>query len=78
LFEEAVDRMLEQDPRFLEAVEEGRADVRRGALLDHAEVVDLSSESCGLEDYAECCGPAGGPSPRVARNLARRALPSAG
>jgi len=40
LVEEAVDRMLEQDPRFLEAVEEGRADVRRGALLDHAEVVD--------------------------------------
>ena len=40
LVEEAVDRMLEQDARFLEAVDEGRADVRRGALLDHAEVVE--------------------------------------
>lgn len=37
---EAVDRMLEQDARLIEAVEEGRANVRRGALLDHAEVVD--------------------------------------
>jgi predicted transcriptional regulator len=32
--------MLEQDAQFLEAVEEGRVDARRGALLDHAEVVD--------------------------------------
>jgi predicted transcriptional regulator len=40
LVEEAVDRMLEQDARFLEAVEEGQADVRRSALLDHADVVE--------------------------------------
>jgi predicted transcriptional regulator len=40
LVEEAVERLLEQNAQFLEAVEEGRADARRGALLDHAEVVD--------------------------------------
>ena len=37
--EEAVDRMLEYDARFIAAVEEGRAAVRRGDLLDHDEVV---------------------------------------
>jgi len=36
---EAVDRMLEYDARFVEAVEEGRAAARRGELLEHAEVV---------------------------------------
>jgi len=36
---EAVDRMLEYDARFIEAVEEGRAAARRGELLDHDEVV---------------------------------------
>jgi predicted transcriptional regulator len=36
---EAVDRMLEYDARFIEAVEEGRAAARRGELLEHAEVV---------------------------------------
>ena len=39
LAEEAVDRMLEYDARFIEAVEEGRAAARRGELLEHAEVV---------------------------------------
>lgn len=39
LVEEAVDRMLEYDARFIDAVEEGRAAARRGALLDHDEVV---------------------------------------
>lgn len=37
--EEAVDRMLEYDARFVEAIEEGRASARRGDLLDHDEVV---------------------------------------
>ncbi|HEX3742404.1 MAG TPA: hypothetical protein VHW09_00675 [Bryobacteraceae bacterium] len=36
---EAVDRMLEYDARFVEAVEAGRAEARRGELLDHDEVV---------------------------------------
>ena len=39
IVEEAVDRMLEYDPRFLEAVEAGRASARRGDLLEHDEVV---------------------------------------
>jgi predicted transcriptional regulator len=38
--EEAVDRMLEYDARFVEAVEEGRAAARRGDLLEHDEVVE--------------------------------------
>jgi predicted transcriptional regulator len=38
--EEAVDRMLEYDARFIEAVEEGRAAARRGDLLEHDEVVE--------------------------------------
>jgi predicted transcriptional regulator len=36
---EAVDRMLEYDARFIDAVEEGRAAARRGELLEHDEVV---------------------------------------
>jgi predicted transcriptional regulator len=36
---EAIDRMLEYDARFIEAVEEGRAAARRGGLLEHDEVV---------------------------------------
>jgi predicted transcriptional regulator len=40
LVEEAVDRMLEYDARFIEAVEEGRASARRGELLEHDEVVE--------------------------------------
>jgi len=40
LVEEAVDRMLEYDARFTEAVDEGRAAVRRGDLLEHDEVVE--------------------------------------
>ena len=39
LVEEAVDRMLEYDARFIEAVEEGRAAARRGELVEHDEVV---------------------------------------
>ena len=38
--EEAVDRLLEYETRFIEAVEEGRADARRGDLLEHEEVVE--------------------------------------
>ena len=38
--EEAVDRMLEYDVRFLEAVEEGRAAALRGDLLEHDAVVE--------------------------------------
>jgi len=38
LIEEAVDRMLEYDARFIEAVEEGRASGRRGDLLDSTKV----------------------------------------
>jgi predicted transcriptional regulator len=39
LVEEAVDRMLEYEARFIEAVEEGRASARRGDLLEHDDVV---------------------------------------
>ena len=39
LVEEAVDRMLDYDERFIAAVEEGRASARRGDLLEHEEVV---------------------------------------
>jgi predicted transcriptional regulator len=38
--EEAVDRMLEYEERFIRAVEEGRASARRGDLLEHDEVVE--------------------------------------
>jgi predicted transcriptional regulator len=47
--EEAIDRMLEYDARFLEAVEEGRAAARRGDLVEHDEVVDASSR-CFVRD----------------------------
>jgi len=40
LVEEAVDRMLEYDARFIEAVEVGRAAARRGDLREHEEVVE--------------------------------------
>jgi predicted transcriptional regulator len=40
LVEEAVDRMLEFDARFAEAVEAGRTSARRGDLLEHDEVVE--------------------------------------
>ena len=40
LVEEAVDRMLEYDARFDEAVEEGRAAARRGDMLEHEDVVE--------------------------------------
>lgn len=39
LVADAVDRMLEFDERFIEAVEAGRAAARRGELLEHEEVV---------------------------------------
>jgi predicted transcriptional regulator len=38
--EEAVDRMLEYEARFIEAVEQWRAAARSGELLEHDEVVD--------------------------------------
>ena len=38
--EEAVDRMLEYDARFIEAVEEGRASACRGDLLEYDDVVE--------------------------------------
>jgi predicted transcriptional regulator len=38
--EEAVDRMLEYDVRFLKAIDEGRAAARRGDLLEHDAVVE--------------------------------------
>jgi predicted transcriptional regulator len=38
--EEAVDRMLEYEVRFIDAIEEGRASARRGDLLEHDEVVE--------------------------------------
>jgi predicted transcriptional regulator len=40
LIEEAIDRMLEYDLRFIEAVEEGRLSARRGELLEHDDVVE--------------------------------------
>jgi predicted transcriptional regulator len=40
LVEEAVDRMLDADERFVAAVEEGRAAARRGDLLEHSDVVE--------------------------------------
>jgi len=38
--EDAVDRILEYDERFIAAVEKGRASARKGDLLEHDEVVD--------------------------------------
>jgi predicted transcriptional regulator len=40
VIEEAVDRMLDYDERFVAAVEQGRASARRGDLLEHDEVVE--------------------------------------
>lgn len=40
IVEEAVDRMLEYDACFIEAVKEGRAAARRGDLLEHDVVVE--------------------------------------
>lgn len=40
LVEEAVDRMLEYNQHFIEAVDEGRAAARRGDLLEHRQVVE--------------------------------------
>ena len=40
LVEEAVDRMLDYDTRFIEAVEKGHNSARRGELLEHDEVVE--------------------------------------
>ena len=40
IVEEAVDRMLEYEERFVAAVEEGRSSARRGELLEHDEVVE--------------------------------------
>jgi predicted transcriptional regulator len=40
MVEEAVDRMLEYEERFIAAVEDGRSSARRGELLEHDEVVE--------------------------------------
>ncbi|HTS50165.1 MAG TPA: hypothetical protein VMH05_19600 [Bryobacteraceae bacterium] len=40
MVEEAVDRMLEYDERFIASVEAGRASARRGELLEHDDVVE--------------------------------------
>ncbi len=40
MVEEAVDRMLEYDERFVAAVEEGRVSARRGEFLEHDDVVE--------------------------------------
>ena len=39
IVEEAVDRMMEYEAHFIEAVEEGRAAAQRGELLEHEDVV---------------------------------------
>jgi predicted transcriptional regulator len=38
--EEAVDRLLEYDARFIAAVEVGRESARRGDLLEHEDVAE--------------------------------------
>ena len=40
LVEEAVDRLLEYEVNFAQAIEQGRRSARRGDLLEHHEVVD--------------------------------------
>ena len=46
--EEAVDRVLHFEPRFLNAVEQGRASARRGELLEHEEVVKRIEQTLRL------------------------------
>jgi predicted transcriptional regulator len=46
--EEAVDRLLDFEPRFLDAVEEGRGSARRGELLEHDEVVKRIEQTLRL------------------------------
>jgi predicted transcriptional regulator len=38
--EEAIDRMVDYEERFIAAVEEGRVSARRGDLLEHEDVVE--------------------------------------
>lgn len=40
IVEEAVDRLLEYDARFIAAVEKGRESARRGELIEHDELVE--------------------------------------
>lgn len=40
LAREAIERLVDYDARFIEAVEEGRAAARRGDLLEHDVVVE--------------------------------------
>ena len=40
LVEEAIERLLEYEASFIAAVEQGRAAVRRGDLVDHDEVIE--------------------------------------
>jgi predicted transcriptional regulator len=49
MVEEAIERMLEYDERFIAAVEEGRASACRGEFLEHNDVVERSNESCVRE-----------------------------
>lgn len=39
VLEEALDRLLEYDAKFAEAVEKGRAEIRRGEFIGHDEVL---------------------------------------
>ena len=50
LIDEAIDRMLDYDERFLAAVEEGRESVRRGDVLEHDEVVERIERLCSAPD----------------------------
>lgn len=40
LVEEAIDRLLDYDERFIAAIERGRESVWQGRLLEHEEVVE--------------------------------------
>ena len=40
IVEEAVDRILEYEERYVAAIEEGRSSARRGEWLEHDEVVE--------------------------------------
>lgn len=47
LVKEAVDRMLDCERHFAEAVEKGQASARNGDLLDHEEVVNRIEQLLG-------------------------------
>jgi predicted transcriptional regulator len=70
LVEEAVDRMLEYDARFVDAVEEGRSAARRGELLEHGEVVARVGRI--LTTPGERLAALGGTQPNLSRISRRR------